>query len=286
VIASEVDRLVFESPSVQIGAFRCPVGHPAFADSGPIRNHCFVFPRTSVVIQHRDARPFPADPTVATLYNKGQEYRRRPISPDGDRCDWYAVSSAILREAVAEYDRAAADDCQRPIQFARTVVDAETYLRQRQLFSMAVREPAPDPFFVEETVLDLLDRVLARAYAGAARSPRGTRRAADTLADAACALLGRRFAERLSLDDVARALNTSVYHLCRSFRRATGGTLHDHRNQLRLRSALDCLEAGECDLSRLALDLGYSSHSHFTAAFHRAYGFTPSEVRGRLRASS
>jgi AraC-like DNA-binding protein len=33
------------------------------------------------------------------------------------------------------------------------------------------------------------------------------------------------------------------------------------------------------DLSALAYALGYSSHSHFTQAFKRAFGRPPSEVR-------
>jgi AraC-like DNA-binding protein len=33
------------------------------------------------------------------------------------------------------------------------------------------------------------------------------------------------------------------------------------------------------DLTALGLDLGFSSHSHFSAAFRQAYGRTPSEFR-------
>jgi AraC-like DNA-binding protein len=287
VVLCSADRLLFESPAVQIGAFRCPVGHPDFTDSGPIRNYCFVFPRTSVVIQHKDEQPFPADPTVVTLYNKGQIYRRQAISPEGDRCDWYGVSEDIIRDAVAEYDRRAADHHTRPLGFARARVNADTYLRQRQLFAVATRDQTADRLLIEEFVVAILDRVLEAAYGPTGQpSAHNGRRAADDLADAACELLGRRFAEPLSLADVADALDTSVYHLCRSFRRATGTTLHEHRNQLRLRSALDRLEGHGCDLSQLALDLGYSSHSHFTAAFRQAFGVPPSVVRGRVRASS
>jgi AraC-like DNA-binding protein len=47
---------------------------------------------------------------------------------------------------------------------------------------------------------------------------------------------------------------------------------------LRLARALDLLE-GDVDLSSLAQDLGFSSHSHFAAAFRQAYGRTPSEFR-------
>jgi AraC-like DNA-binding protein len=35
-------------------------------------------------------------------------------------------------------------------------------------------------------------------------------------------------------------------------------------------------------LSRLAADLGFSSHSHFTAAFRRHYGNSPAAARAIL----
>ena len=47
---------------------------------------------------------------------------------------------------------------------------------------------------------------------------------------------------------------------------------------MRLARALDLL--GDCDdLTTLGLDLGFSSHSHFTSAFTQAYGRSPSEFR-------
>jgi AraC family transcriptional regulator len=88
----------------------------------------------------------------------------------------------------------------------------------------------------------------------------------------------------LRLADIAAALGVSAFHLCRSFRMATGSTLHACRNRLRLQHALDRVTSGE-DLTTLALDLGYSSHSHFTSAFRRLFGATPSAVRRRLAAA-
>ena len=48
--------------------------------------------------------------------------------------------------------------------------------------------------------------------------------------------------------------------------------------RLRLARALDLLPGCE-DLTGLGLDLGFSSHSHFSAAFKEAYGRSPSEFR-------
>jgi AraC family transcriptional regulator len=283
----EIDAIVFATESVHIGAFRCPIRHPSFSDSGPIRNHCFVFPRTPVVIQHRDDRAFAADPTLVTMYNKGQEYRRRPLSPDGDRCDWYAVTPEILRDALGEYDARAADDDEHPIRFSFAPSDAGTYLLQREVFTAALGAKADHALAIEEAVLELLDRVLRSAYAHASRRRHDAAgRCASDLAHDACEVLGRRFAEPLALADIARDVGASLYHLCRAFRRTTGTTIHEYRNQLRLRSALDRLELRDCDLSQLALELGYSSHSHFTASFRRAFRVTPSNARRHISARS
>jgi AraC-like DNA-binding protein len=273
-----VDRVVFATGSVTIGAFRCAADHPSFRDSGPIQNDCFVFPRTAVVIQHEHARPFVADPTVVTLYNRRQRYERRLLSADGDRCDWFAVTPGLLRDALADRDPAAAGG-ERPIRFTHAPSAAAIYLLQRRLFLDATA--AADPLDLEERVVSLLDRVLAMAYRDAPVELQRRSRAAE-LAEAAKAWVAPRAAQRLTLTRIARALGCSVFHLCRSFRRATGLTLHAYRDSVRLRTALERLEDGERDLSRLALDLGYSSHSHFTAAFRRSFRIVPSGVRKLL----
>jgi len=277
-----VDRVVFSTECVTIGAFRCAASHPSFRNSGPIRDDCFVFPRTTVVIQHDAARAFVADPTVIALYNRRQEYERRLVCADGDRCDWFAVSHDLLRAALLDRDPSAAE-AERPIRFTHARADAATYLQQRRLFIDASAPAGVDVLGVEERVVALLDRVLTLAYNDrqpGARTPRLP--SASGLADAAKAWMAPRVAQHLTLASIARAVDCSAFHLCRSFRHATGLTLHAYRDQVRLRLGLERLEHGEADLSRLALDLGYSSHSHFTAAFHRSFDMPPSTARKLL----
>jgi AraC-like DNA-binding protein len=91
-------------------------------------------------------------------------------------------------------------------------------------------------------------------------------------------VLAARYAERLSVSEVAALVGLSPFHLARQFRRRTGTTMHRYRDDVRLRVALPLL-AGHCDnLARLALDLGYSSHSHFATSFRRAFGVSPSAL--------
>jgi AraC family transcriptional regulator len=46
-----------------------------------------------------------------------------------------------------------------------------------------------------------------------------------------------------------------------------------------LREALEPIAEGKTDLSELAAGLGFSSHSHFTAAFRKELGLSPREVK-------
>lgn len=87
-----------------------------------------------------------------------------------------------------------------------------------------------------------------------------------------------------TLNDVADAACCSLFHLARSFRKHTGLSLHGYRQRLRLTTALQRLEEGERDLAGLAHDLGYSSQSHFGAAFLRELGITPAQARRELTA--
>jgi AraC family transcriptional regulator len=270
-----VNEIVFAGEIVKVGRWRLPAGHPNFCDSGPTRHYLVVFPRTSAWIQHAGERAFAADTSVATLYNAGQEYRRKAIAPVGDLSDYYAFDPQVLREAVAAWDPAARDAASRVLRFMRAPCDTSTYLTQRAVYRYVRRCAAPDRLFVEETMIGLAVRLLGAAYD---RRPEMCRSQRD-LAEHARAVVARHFASGFTLTQLAAVLGTSVFHLCRVFRASTGTTIHAYRNQLRLRAALERLLDSTSDLSAIALDLGYTSHSHFTAVFRACYGMTPSAAR-------
>ena len=84
-----------------------------------------------------------------------------------------------------------------------------------------------------------------------------------------------------ALGDVAEALGCSPYHLSRIFHRESGLPMRRYLDRCRLRTALERLAEGEKDLTGLALDLGYADHSHFSNAFRREFGMSPSLFRRR-----
>jgi AraC family transcriptional regulator len=259
-----VERVVFKSDVVAIGTFRCPASDPMFRDSGPSTHHTFVFPRTSTIIRHNGGRAFTAGPNCVTLYNQGQEYTRTKIAAV-DACDWYVVADDIL-SAAADLDHG------RPFRETHVPADSRMYLRQRELFESL---DDVDAFEVEDTVLSLLARVLA-----AQRCSPLTRRVRDGVEHAKRDIASAP-SRRTTLRELAAATGLSPFHLCRAFRAEAGMSLSTYRHELRLRMSLELLRDVNPDLSDIALRLGFTSHSHFTAAFRRRFGMTPSQYRAR-----
>ncbi len=99
-------------------------------------------------------------------------------------------------------------------------------------------------------------------------------------------MLAFRFTEELSLRDLASEVHLSPWYLSRVFRRVAGISVWQHVLNLRLRAAIERLAMGETDIGRLGLALGFSSHSHFTAAFQRAFGVAPSHPSVRAHLAS
>lgn len=117
-------------------------------------------------------------------------------------------------------------------------------------------------------------RVLSEAVAAPLR-PSGTRTRA---VDRAKEVLHARGCERLSLDDIAQEVGVTPVYLTQEFSRCEGIPLYRYQLRLRLNHAL--LELSHCDnITGLALDLGFSSHSHFSSVFRSAFGLTPSQYR-------
>ena len=272
------ERIVFRGARAAVGEWRCHLAWPTFRDTGPIRQSLVAFPRTSVRIRHEGRRPFVTDATLFTMYNEGQRYTREAIHPAGDLCDWWSVDAATARAIARAVDPMAPHDTDRPFRFEKGPADARLYLLQRTTLN-AIKAGLVDPLEAEERVMLVLERALANAV-GSARRSRDRDGAHRDLAEAATALIGARYRERLTLDQVAATLGVSAFHLCRVFRAETGGLLHRHVLRLRLRASLEAVARGD-DLSAVALDVGFSSHSHFTAAFAREFGVTPSAWRAR-----
>jgi AraC family transcriptional regulator len=124
------------------------------------------------------------------------------------------------------------------------------------------------------------DEWVIRALQEAMRMPTRAFRTSRAV-DRAKQLLNARAGERLHLGAVATEVGVSPVYLTQEFTRCEGIPLY--RYQLRLRLTRALCELPHCnDITGLALDLGFSSHAHFTAAFRKAFGLTPSDYRSTI----
>ena len=255
-----VETLIFRSESVAFGKFRCPSTHPLYRDSGPCSHHTFVFPRTATAIRHEGGAWFVGTPNTASLYNQHQLYTRSQVDAI-DASDWFVIADDILIDILRAHDRP-----DRPFTETHVRVDADLYLAQRRLFENVGELEA---FEVEETVVRIFARLM-----GVPASVRPSRDAVEEAKRQIAQAPERTIAFR----ELARRVECSPYELCRRFHQQTGFTLTQFRHSLRLRIALDLLRSRR-GLTEIALDLGYTSHSHFTAAFRNYFGITPSRYR-------
>jgi AraC-like DNA-binding protein len=145
--------------------------------------------------------------------------------------------------------------------------------QQRTRFLHRVASNGCDALAAEEWVIPLLRAALC-ADVIREEPGRSTRR----LIASAKEFLEANLSGSIRLVDVARAVGASPAYLTDVFRRVEGVPLHKYLTQLRLARALVELPHA-ADLTTLALTLGFSSHSHFTTAFRRAFGCTPSRFR-------
>lgn len=276
-----VQRWRYRASWFTLGEFRCPPGHARWNRVNIIgRDPLLAFPHTAVAIDQRGREPVVATPNHVVFYDPGQEYRRELRDERGDECVFVEVEARTLERLVdtSGASRTAHGGFRFP--FVSGPSSARTFLLHRGLLAHLSVAGEPDRLLVEETVAGIVEDALRRAYA--ARSWPASRRAARArrvLAERAKEILVESVTSDVCLDDLARELHCSRFHLARTFRAETGFALWEYRNQLRLRDALGRLAERTGDLSRLAIELGFSSHSHFANSFKAGFGLAPSAAR-------
>jgi len=242
------------------------------------------FPRRGLFVKHVAGRAITADANSVLFFNADEPYRISHPADGGDDCTVHSFRVQALTDALSSFEPAAADRPGRPFSLSHGPCEPGVCLAHQRLRGR-LRSGLHDPLATDEAAAALLEAAVASAFRirgmrrGSATIRASTVRAHRDWADAARQFAARHFTRRLSLDDFAAAVHCSPFHLARLFRCVTGLTLHAHVDRLRLRAALERLANDEPDLTTLALDLGYGSHSHFTTAFRSEFGLSPSEFR-------
>lgn len=260
---------LFEGDSLRVEDSRCrqPRSGP-----GPLRGgepiHLALVRRGSFQYQ-LGARLHLGDSCTALLHEAEREYRVAHCGNDGDDTTLIVLDAALAEELFGSPER-------RPTELP---VGARTQLLHARLL-VALQQHGDGALGACERVMELLRAIAAQDRDDGARCGPAQRRAVRRARE----LLVSNPSSNLALKDVAREAGCSPFELMRSFRRETGRSLRGYRRELRVMAALPRLAAGEGDLGALAVELGFSHHSHLTATFQQVIGATPRQVRAGLRA--
>jgi AraC-like DNA-binding protein len=237
-----------------------------------------IFPYRGVYVHHVGSRHTVVDPSQVLFINAGEPYRVSHPVKGGDSTLSIGVEPETLLElAPARYR----DPKGRPA-FDRSGLPADT---RTQRLAATVRQRMSrgtvDALEAEELTLALVRHTLGEtAWNAPNNDGAGPRRLADRVKLLLSSDLGRRW----TLSEVAKSVGVSPVYLTQAFKSVEGVPLYRYHLRLRLARALDLLVDHD-DLTDLAFELGFSSHSHFTAAFRKVYGVTPSAFQRSVIAS-
>jgi AraC-like DNA-binding protein len=230
-----------------------------------------VFPYRGLFMRHVGSTQSVADANHVLFFNGGEGYQVSHPATGGDACLSLSISQPLLQELAPAALLQRRDAPMFRNQSLRIDERAQVLVA---LLRHSLRSGAIEPLEAESFAVTLVCRSLGPRTTHAA----GSTRARQRLVDRARLLLASDLNRRWTLAEIASEVGGSPVYLTQAFKQVEGMPLYRYHLRLRLARALDRIADCE-DMAALALDLGFSSHSHFSAAFRQAYGRTPSEFR-------
>jgi AraC family transcriptional regulator len=230
-----------------------------------------VFPYNGIYVRHVGSDQAVADANHVMFFNADEAYQISHPLPGGDASLSVALPNETLEELVPK------DLLKNRIilsfKWQHQRIDARAQalvvLLRNSLLNHTI-----DPLEAEGLFLTLVSRCLGAQTSHSPASTQSHRR----LADRVKLLLASDLSRRWTLGEIAKEIGGSPVYLTQVFRQVEGLPLYRYQLRLRLARALALIDEYD-DLSALATDLGFSSHSHFSAAFRQAYGRSPSEFK-------
>ena len=237
-----------------------------------------VFVRSGCFVRSSPGGRTLADASQAVFFQRGVSYRVHHPHAGGDECVALSISDADRLAWMESWGASTTRGPDSPMPWESGLVASPA--ARALYYLVADLRRGLDRFECHARVMHLLGGIRPLASRTRARPTRAQRHL--ELAEAVRMLVLRRLGDPLRLADIASSFGTTPFALCRMFVRSVGLPLHRYRRRLRLREALRRLADGERDITRLALDLGFSDHSHFTNAFGAEFAVPPSAFRSAV----
>ncbi|HKU95459.1 MAG TPA: AraC family transcriptional regulator [Vineibacter sp.] len=265
------DQSLLETPSIEVRDVCCQGScrHKTPEECASVTQ--LVFPYRGAYVRHMGRNDAVAEASQVLFFNADEGYRISHPIAGGDASVVLVVNETLLRELAPK--SLLRDGAPLAFRQQRLRIDPRAQVLVA-LLRHSLRQNIAEPLEAESLALTLAQRALGPRTTHAAGASVGRQR----LVDRAKLVLASDLARRWTLAEIAAEVGGSPVYLTQVFRQVEGLPLYRYQLRLRLARALDLLAQYD-DLTALGLDLGFSSHSHFSAAFREAYGRSPSEFR-------
>jgi AraC family transcriptional regulator len=286
--AGDPMRELLARDGLVLGEWRCLGSRDTRATQGvTVKAHEIIVTRQGAYARHVGRAPsrVMSYAGVATFSNPGDEYAVSHPLPGGDVCSVFRLGETVFRDLLAATAPKLAEMATPRFPITDVTIESCAYLRHRMAILAACSSAATtsiESMAAEEWATDFLGTVMRQAAqlrANDGRTPEHGNRYAAEYAARVREIIARRFREPLTLHEIARAVGASPFHLSRVIRAHEGMPIHQLIIRLRLRVALEQALNTRDSLMAIALDAGFSSHSHFGDAFRREFGCSPGAVR-------
>lgn len=104
----------------------------------------------------------------------------------------------------------------------------------------------------------------------------------DAYVRKAIVYISENYNRTLTIEEIAKELGVTKFHLSREFRKYTGETAISHLNKVRIARARQMICAG-CSVTQAAMECGFESVSYFSQKFKAVMGISPSEYVRNIR---
>jgi AraC-like DNA-binding protein len=230
-----------------------------------------VFPYRGLFIRHVGRDAAVAEANQVLFFNGHEGYRVSHPVDGGDASLDVQVDDDVLRELAPASLLVDGPPVSFRVQRLRIDPRAQALVA---LLRHRLRHHTIEPLEADGLALTLVRRAVGARTTHAPSASAARRR----IVDRAKVVLASDLARRWTLAEVAAEVGHSPVYLTQIFQQVEGVPLYRYQLRLRLARALQLLPQCE-DLTSLGLELGFSSHSHFTTTFTRVYGRSPSSFR-------
>jgi AraC family transcriptional regulator len=264
-------KKLFENQMLQIGAFEARPTTDACSEVERQSLNAIVLPFSGLFTRHdAPGRQLTGTPSHAIYFAPDAPYRISFPGAIGDRAIILRFDAALAPEQVGRW--AGEGPAAQGLLPARAMM-------LRNLLWTRLEKGETDGFEAEALGLDLLNWSLESVRPGKmparrsalARRTRALERVKEAVASSP--------SDKWNVARLANVANLSPFHLCHVFREMTGTSIYDYVLHERLARTLDAVLDCDDDLTSIALDAGFASHSHFTARFRNFFGCTPAALR-------